>query len=92
MRAEDGDLWNDPQEAQKLMRERQSLDDGINNVKKITQALNDNIELIELGEEEGDQSIVAEAEAAIRALRAEAQARQVETLLSGEADANDTYV
>ena len=92
MRAEDGDLWNDPQEAQKLMRERQSLDDGINNVKRITQALNDNIELIELGEEEGDQSIIADAEAAIRALLAESKARQVETLLSGEADGNDTYV
>src|SRR5690606_20544362 len=92
MRAEDGDLWNDPQEAQKLMRERQSLEDGITTVKQITQALSDNLELIELGEEEGDQSIVADAEAAIRALRAEAQARQVETLLSGEADSNDTYL
>src|SRR5690606_33821216 len=85
MRSEDGDLWNDPQEAQKLMRERQRLDDGINSVKQITQSLNANLELIELGEEEGDQGIVAEAEAAIRALRAETQARQVETLLSGEA-------
>jgi peptide chain release factor 2 len=92
MRAEDGDLWNDPQEAQKLMRERQSLEDGIATVRQITQALTDNIELIELGEEEGDQSVVSEAEAAIRALRAEVQARQVETLLSGEADANDTYL
>jgi len=92
MRAEDGDLWNDPQEAQKLMRERQGLEDGITTVRHITRALNDNIELIELGEEEGDQSVVADAEASIRALRAEAQARQVETLLSGEADANDTYL
>ncbi|SFI76227.1 peptide chain release factor 2 [Aquamicrobium aerolatum DSM 21857] len=92
MRAEDGDLWNDPHEAQKLMRERQSLEDGITTVKQITQALSDNLELIELGEEEGDQSIVADAEASIRALRAETQARQVETLLSGEADSNDTYV
>ena len=74
------------------MRERQGLDDGINNVKRLTQALNDNIELIQMGEEEGDPSIVEEAEASIRALRAEAKARQVKTLLSGEADSNDTYV
>ena len=92
MRAEDGDLWNDPQEAQTLMRERQSLEDGITTVKQATQALSDNIELIELGQEEGDQTIVADAEAAIRDLRAEVQARQIETLLSGEADSNDTYV
>ncbi|MBX3579815.1 MAG: peptide chain release factor 2 [Rhizobiaceae bacterium] len=91
-RAEDPNLWNDPQEAQKLMRERQGLDDGIRGVKGMTQALEDSIGLIELGEEEGDAAIVAEAEAAIRSLSGEVKARQVETLLSGEADSNDTYL
>ncbi|MGB3388240.1 MAG: peptide chain release factor 2 [Pseudaminobacter sp.] len=92
MRSEDASLWNDPQEAQKLMRERQSLDDGINAVKGLSQALEDNIGLIELGEEEGDADIVAEAETAIRSLSGEVKARQIETMLSGEADANDTYI
>ncbi|WP_311028864.1 peptide chain release factor 2 [Mesorhizobium koreense] len=91
-RAEDGDLWNNPQEAQKLMRERQSLEDGIKAVRGLTQALDDNLGLIELGEEEGDRGVVDEAEAAIRALSGEVKARQIETMLSGEADANDTYV
>ncbi len=92
MRAEDASLWNDPQEAQKLMRERQMLDDGIGAVTGLTRALDDNIELIAMGEEEGDASVVSDAEGAIRALRGEVQARQVEALLSGEADANDTYL
>ncbi|HEV2898781.1 MAG TPA: peptide chain release factor 2 [Pseudaminobacter sp.] len=92
MRAEDSSLWNDPQEAQKLMRERQGLDDGIASVKKLSQALADNVDLIAMGEEEGDADIVAEAEAAIRSLSGEIKARQIETLLSGEADANDTYL
>ncbi|MCC2652574.1 MAG: peptide chain release factor 2 [Microvirga sp.] len=92
MRAEDSALWNDPIEAQKLMRERQGLDDGIRAVKGLSQALEDNIGLIGLGEEEGDQSVVAEAEDAIRSLSGEVRARQIETMLSGEADANDTYV
>jgi peptide chain release factor 2 len=92
MRAEDSALWNDPIEAQKLMRERQGLDDGIRSVKGLTQALDDNIGLIELGEEEGDQSVVAEAETAIRSMAGEVKARQIETMLSGEADANDTYL
>ena len=92
MRAEDSSLWNDPQEAQKLMRERQNLDDSIKAIKSLGQALEDNIGLIELGEEEGDASIVEEAEAAIRSLSGEIRARQVETMLSGEADSNDTYV
>ncbi len=74
------------------MRERQGLEDGIKAVREVTRALEDNVELIALGEEEGDQSVVADAEAAIRALRAEVKARQIETLLSGEADANDTYL
>ncbi|MFN3766507.1 MAG: peptide chain release factor 2 [Aliihoeflea sp.] len=91
-RAEDPDLWNDPQEAQKLMRERQSLEDAITAIKGLTQSLDDNIGLIELGEEEGDQAIIQDAEAAIRSMRGEVAARQVDTLLSGEADGNDTYL
>jgi peptide chain release factor 2 len=92
MRAEDSALWNDPLEAQKLMRERQDLDDGIRAVRGLTQALDDNVGLIELGEEEGDQSVVTEAEDAIRSLSGEVRARQIESMLSGEADANDTYL
>ncbi|MDQ2635034.1 MAG: peptide chain release factor 2 [Pseudomonadota bacterium] len=92
MRAEDSSLWNDAQEAQKLMRERQSLEDGIKAVRGVSQALEDNIGLIELGEEEGDQSVIEEAEAAIRSLSGEVKARQIETMLSGEADSNDTYL
>ncbi|MET0169210.1 MAG: peptide chain release factor 2 [Aliihoeflea sp.] len=91
-RAEDPDLWNDPQEAQKLMRERQSLEDAITAIKGLTQSLEDNIGLIELGEEEGDDEVVREAEASIRSMRGEVTARQVDTLLSGEADGNDTYL
>ena len=52
--------WNDADAAQKLMRERQQLDDSIAGVKRLEQAMNDNIELIEMGEEEGDESVVKE--------------------------------
>ncbi len=92
MRAEDPTLWNDAQEAQKMMRERQGLDDGVKAVRELTRALEDNIGLIELGEEEGDQSVVEEAEASIRSMAGEVKARQIETMLSGEADSNDTYL
>ncbi|HEV7415403.1 MAG TPA: peptide chain release factor 2 [Tianweitania sediminis] len=92
MRAEDPALWNDAQEAQKLMRERQGLEDSVKAIRGITQALEDNIGLIELGEEEGDASVIEEAEAALRSMRGEVSARQIESMLSGEADANDTYL
>ena len=74
------------------MRERQQLDDSINGIQRLTAALNDNAELIAMGEEEGDQSIISEAENAIRALKSEIARLQVEALLSGEADGNDCYL
>jgi peptide chain release factor 2 len=74
------------------MRERQGLDDGIASIRRLSQALEDNVGLIELGEEEGDESVISEAETAIRSLSGETRARQIETLLSGEADANDSYL
>ena len=75
-----------------MMRERQTLEDSVRAVRGLTQALEDNIGLIGLGEEEGDQGVIAEAEAAILSMSGEIKARQVEMMLSGEADANDTYL
>ncbi|SEQ05989.1 bacterial peptide chain release factor 2 (bRF-2) [Faunimonas pinastri] len=74
------------------MRERQRLDTAITAVRSTERQLADNLDLIEMGEEEGDATVVADAEAAIAALRDEMAVRQVETLLSGEADGNDTYI
>ncbi|HEV2559029.1 MAG TPA: peptide chain release factor 2 [Microvirga sp.] len=90
--AEDPNLWNDADAAQKVMRERTVLDEQITAIKRLEQELEDAITLIELGDAEGDDASVKEGEEAIRALQAEAARRQVETLLSGEADQNDTYV
>jgi peptide chain release factor 2 len=74
------------------MRERTELDDRITAIRRMEQGLDDAVTLIELGESEGDETSVAEGEEAIRDLQAEAARRQVETLLSGEADPNDSYV
>ncbi|MDO6963044.1 peptide chain release factor 2 [Rhizobium alvei] len=91
-KSEDPNLWNDPAEAQKLMRERQQLDDGISSVRKFEAQLQENIDLIELGEMEDDQEIITVAEASLKEMLAEANRRQVEAMLSGEADSNDTYL
>ncbi|MEP2945174.1 MAG: peptide chain release factor 2 [Lentilitoribacter sp.] len=91
-KAEDPTLWDDPAEAQKLMRERQFLEDSINGLKRLESQISDNAELIEMGEEEGDDEIVTEAEEALRALQKEAARQQIESLLSGEADGNDSYL
>ena len=74
------------------MRERNALEEQVAAIKKMEGDLDDAVTLIELGEAEDDQASVSEGEAAIRAVQAEAARRQVETLLSGEADGNDTYL
>ena len=89
---EDPELWNDPARAQKLMRDRQTLSDALDGYKRLAQDLADQKELIELGEAEEDDAVVADAEAAIRALREQAAARETEALLDGEADGNDTFL
>ncbi len=90
--SEDPDLWNDPEKAQKLMRERQALVDAIDTYKGLSQELDDNIELIELGEMEGDDEVIAEAEAALKKLHKTAAQKEIEALLNGEMDANDTFL
>lgn len=74
------------------MRERTTLDDQITGIGKLERDLDDAKTLIELGEMEGDAATITEGEGSIRAVSAEAARRQVETLLSGEADQNDTYI
>jgi peptide chain release factor 2 len=74
------------------MRERQQLDSAIAAVRETERELADNLGLIELGEAEGDATIVADAEAEIARLAKDVARRQVEMLLSGEADANDAYL
>ena len=90
--AEDPSLWNDASRAQELMKERQHLADAVAIIRELEQGVADNIELIEMGEAEGDQEIIAEAEKALAEMARLAAQKQVEALLSGEADGNDTFL
>jgi peptide chain release factor 2 len=90
--SEDAGLWDDPARAQKLMRDRQMLTDAIDSYKTLAQELDDQRELIALGEAEGDAEVVSEAEEVIRALRDRAAQKEIEALLDDEADANDTFL
>jgi len=74
------------------MRERTLLEDRLASLARIERELDDATTLVELGEAEGDAATEAEGIAALKALEAEGERRQLEALLSGEADANDTYV
>src|SRR4030088_3336703 len=74
------------------MQERTALDDQLTALGRIERDIEDNVGMIELGEQEGDRTVVADAEAALKALRAEVGRRELEALLAGEADANDSYL
>ena len=74
------------------MQERTSLEDQLTGIGKVERELEDQIGMIELGEAENDAAVVTEAEQALRALKKEVARRELEALLSGEADANDSYL
>ena len=89
---ESPDFWSDPEKARAKMRERDELDVAVKSVRELEAGIRDNAELIEMGEAEGDADIVKDAETALIDLKQDARRRQIETLLSGEVDANDCYV
>lgn len=91
-RVEDPNLWDDAEAAQKLMRERQNLVDSIDTYEGIKRDLADNIELIELGEMEEDEEVITDAESALKSLAVISAKKELEALLDGEADANDTFL
>ncbi len=90
--AEDPDLWADSARARSVMRERTRLDAALAGTRRLERDFEDALALAELAEEEDDDSARREAEAALAGLREEARRREIESLLSGEADGNDCFL
>jgi peptide chain release factor 2 len=91
--AEDPELWNDAEAAQKIMRERTLLDGKISAVLTLEQKIDDNVEMIALAEEEeGADELVSEAEQSLEGIKDELAKMELESLLSGEADSFDAYL
>src|SRR6185369_6644048 len=74
------------------MQERTALEDQLGAIGRIEQELDDQLTMIDLGEAEKDQKAITDAEEALKKLKAEVARRELEALLSGEADANDSYL
>ena len=74
------------------MRERTELEDRLGGVARLDRELEDAVTLVDLAEAENDPEVEREAIDQLKALKAEAERRQVESLLSGEADGNDAYI
>ena len=89
---EDPNLWDDAEAAQKIMRERNRLASQTEGLIKLESGVSDALELVELGEVESDAALIADATATLRTLAADGKRRQIESLLSGEADGRDAYL
>jgi peptide chain release factor 2 len=85
-------LWDNPKKAEAVMRERTRLESAISTIHRLRDAIDTNSELIELAEAEKDEVMIADAERSLGEARTEAAQARLETLLSGEADANNCYV
>ncbi|MDR3520584.1 MAG: peptide chain release factor 2 [Acidocella sp.] len=91
-RAEDPTLWNDAAAAQEMMRERGRIAGLVDGVHALERERQDALELIEMAEAEGDEGVVKDAIATLTALAEEAKKREIESLLSGEADGRDAFM
>ncbi len=90
--AADGALWSDSARAKAVMQEKRKLAHSLGNYDALRRRLDDAVTLIELGEAEEDTDSVTEGERELRALSSEADRVETQTLLGGEADANNAYL
>ncbi|MFI4983784.1 MAG: peptide chain release factor 2 [Rickettsiales bacterium] len=92
VKAESPELWNDQKAAQALLKERTYLAGAITSIEKLTTDLTGFVELLFMGESEGDEIVVSEAENEILQLAKEAKLKEVECLFSGEVDCNSCFL
>lgn len=91
-KTEDPQFWDTPEAAQKIIRERDHLSLAMTKVTKLERELSDAITLIELGDSEDDAAVIIEGEEALQELAKRTDRLRLETLLSGEVDANDCFL
>ena len=91
-RSEDPSLWDRPEDAQALMRDRNRLASQVDAVRQLETALGDAVGYAELADAEGDEGSLEESRRELRRLREMAARAELEALLSGEADGNDCYI
>ncbi len=91
-RVEDPTLWDRPDAAQALTRDRARLAASIDAVKGLERDLADALGYAEMADEEGDEASLEEARAQLRGIKERAGRSELEALLSGEADGNDAFM
>lgn len=90
--AEDPDLWNNPEKARVVMQEKSRLENSITRLEKMQSRMEDAIDFINMGEEEGDEETIKEGEDELSKLTKECERLETERLLGGQADVNNAYI
>lgn len=88
----DPNLWNDQEKAQKLLSEKNILETKLSQYENFVQNLKDYKEMEEFAEAENDETMLSELLSNFEKLKQETKRAELESLLSGEADGNDTYL
>ncbi|MBU6141240.1 MAG: peptide chain release factor 2 [Proteobacteria bacterium] len=91
-KSEDPELWNNNQEAQKILKEKSLVEDKLNQVFAIENSLKDNREYFDLAKLEGDAQLISDIEKNLISLKKTAQNFEIECLFSGETDANNCFL
>jgi peptide chain release factor 2 len=91
-KSQDPDLWNDQQKAQKILKEKTSVESKLNKFEKLVGKSEDSILLLDMSLEEGDNTSISEAEQEIINLEQEISSFEIECLLSGDADSNNAFL
>ena len=89
---ENPEVWNQPEQAQELGRERARLEGIVDPIAQADSGLNDALELLELAEAEGDSATAQEIEQDLAQYQRQAADLEFRRMFSGELDANDCYL
>lgn len=89
---EEPNLWDNPERAQQIMKDRQALHVSVEHYETLVIDLEENIALIALAEAENDEEVIADAHSALNFLKEKTAKYELEALLDGEADANDSFL
>lgn len=90
--AEKPTLWDNPEAAQELLKEKNRLEKALAEYQKLSRDFEDTVELIALAEDENDEETLREASQHLKELHSHSQQKSLECLLSGEADYRDAYL
>ena len=85
-------FWDDPESAQKLMKEKKNIEDTVSQIEDLESRLGDLDVLIEMYEEEPDEDLLSEAEEDVTSLEKELEALRLATLLDGKYDGNNAII